>query len=146
MTLTIEQHNEQVELARRVKFEKGKGHSPFEHLEPKPGSLHPFKRAAKLYTTIMELRASAPPNKMLELQEALAALPLYVSRGHGWKGRIKNQTILGCWNQDRSKPYPHPGRSEAARRVYQRLTPYQRKLAREIAAEELNRDELERGL
>ena len=135
------------------KIRRAYGHSVSEacnSVRPKAilekGSLHPFKHAAKLYTEIMELRASAPPNKMLELQEALAVLPPYVSRGHGWKGRIKNRTILGCWNQNRSKPYPNPGRSEAARRVYQRLDPHQRQLAREIAAEELSRDELERGL
>jgi len=109
------------------------------------GSLHPFKHAAKLYTEIMETR-SRLQGDLFALQEALAAFPPYVSRGHGWKGRIKNRTITGRWNQNRSKPYPNAGRSEAARRVYQSLAPWERKLAREIAAEEIDRRELEVGL
>ena len=96
------------------------------------GSLHPFKRAAKLYTEIMTLRAGWPAGDLFGLQLALGEFPPYKSRGHGRKGRIKNRTILGAWNQDRSKTYLHPGRAEAARRAFQSLAPYQRKLAREI--------------
>ncbi|MCR4302255.1 MAG: hypothetical protein NUV51_11630 [Sulfuricaulis sp.] len=98
------------------------------------GSLHPFKRAAKLYTKIMEMRAACPPGKLLQLQEALGALPPYVSRGHGRKPTRPARRIGGAWSQDRSKPYPNPGRSEAARRVFQSLRPWERKLAREIEA------------
>ena len=102
--------------------------------EPKPGSLHPFKRAAKMYTEIMEARA-AHTGPLIDLQIKLSEFPPYISRGHGWRGRIKNRTILGCWNQDRSKLYPNPGRSEAARRVFHRMYPHQRAAIRQIENE-----------
>jgi hypothetical protein len=114
--------------------------------EPKTGSLRPFKHASKLYTDIMNLRASWPAGDLMGLQLALGEFAPYVSHGHGWKGRIKNRTIEGIMRRHESKPYPNPGRSEAARRVFQAMPKRGRWLVREIASEELNRDELERGL
>ena len=126
---SIEQWNARVEAERASLFRLR--HGKIVKPEPKPGSRHPFKRAAKLYTEIMELRA-AHTGPLINLQIALGELPPYVSRGHGWKGRIKNRTILGSWNQDRSKTYPDAGKSEAARRVFQRLPLRERMLVREI--------------
>lgn len=100
----------------------------------KNGSLHPFKRASELYTAIIETRARLQ-NDLFALQEALADFPPYTSRGHGWKGRIKNRTITGAWNQDRSKYVPHQGNSEMARRVYQGMNGTIRGITREIANE-----------
>jgi len=135
MTLDQERWNARVATARDEELQSRKGYwiSPAKR-QPR----HPFKRAAKLYTEIINLRASMQ-NNLTGLQLALSEFPPYVSRGHGWKGRVTNRLIGGQWSHDRSKYSPHQGRSEAARRVYQRLTPYQCKLAREIAAEELER-------
>ena len=135
MTPDQEQWNARVQAATSAKLmartkERG-GDLDFEPREPKKGSLRPFKHAAKLYTEIMEARA-AHTGPLIDLQIKLSEFPPYISRGHGWRGRIKNRTILGCWNQDRSKPYPNLGRSEAARRAFQSLPPPQRRLAREI--------------
>jgi hypothetical protein len=97
----------------------------------KQGALRPFKHAAALYTKIIETRARLQGN-LFELQQALAAIPPYVSRGHGWNGRIKNRTIEGINRRHESKLYPDPGRSEAARRVYQALPSWEREMVREI--------------
>lgn len=135
MTPDQEQWNARVQaekserLMRRAK-ERG-GDLDFVVPEPKPGSRHPFKHAAKLYTEIVETRARLQSN-LFALQEALAAFPPYVSRGHGWRRPIKNRTLAGILNQHESKPYDNPGRSEAARRVFQSLPANQRRIAREI--------------
>lgn len=112
------------------------------------GSLHPFKRAAELYTAIMECRA-ANQGALFELQQKLAEFPPYVSRGHGWKGRVKNRLIGAKWSEDRSKYSPHQGRSESARRAFWRLSPAQQVYVRGIEAEVMqdeDRRELEVGL
>jgi hypothetical protein len=136
--VNIDQWNAAVDVARAVKW-KGRMRAlgsdiDFTPRQPKPGSLHPFKHASALYTAIIETRARLQDN-LFELQQALAAFPPYVSRGHGWKGRIKNRTIEGRWNQDRSKYLPHQGVSEAARRVYQGMNGTIRGATREIAAQ-----------
>lgn len=136
MTPDQEQWNARIDAAKSAKLmarmKEFGGDLDFVQPEPKRGSLHPFKRAAKLYTEIMNLRAAWPAGNLIGLQIALGEFPPYESRGHGWKGRIKNRTFLGRWNQDRSKAYPNPGRKEAARRAFQALPPQQRKLVRKI--------------
>lgn len=107
----------------------------------KQGSLHPFKHASALYTAIIETRARLQDN-LFELQQSLAAFPPYVSRGHGWKGRIKNRTIEGRWNQDRSKYVPHQGNKERAKRVFYSLSPEQRAVALELGTKLFNEQDL----
>jgi hypothetical protein len=102
--------------------------------EPKPGSRKPFKHASLLYSAIMEMRARMQ-NDLTGLQLALSAFPPYVSRGHGGRHRTRNRTIGGIMNRHESKPYPNPGRSEAARRVFQSRSPQERAYIRSIESE-----------
>ena len=72
---------------------------------------------------------------LFALSEALAALPPYTSRGHGWKGRIKNRQITGNWNQSRSKYEPHQGKKELAKAVYHALPGGMRATVNRISAQ-----------
>ena len=102
--------------------------------KPKPGSLHPFKRAAKMYTEIVNLRASRQ-HDLFALRLALGEFPPHVSRGHGGRHRTRNRTIAGILRRHEPKLYPNPGRSEAARRVFHRMYPHQRAAIRQIENE-----------
>lgn len=72
----------------------------------KPGGLKPFRRAAEMYTKIMEMKAAWPPNDMIGLQMAINQYPPYTSRGHGWGKHVTSRRIDGRWVQDRSKYNP----------------------------------------
>ena len=69
---------------------------PFARLS---GSLHPFKRINALVTAANEAQASGID---AEKDAAVAALNAYKSRGHG-KNKGMQRTILGNWNQERTK-------------------------------------------
>ena len=130
MTPAQEQWNARVDAARR-EHDANRLFIRRPPAEPKPGSRHPFKHADTLYNEIVETRARLQGNP-LNLQEALSAFPPYISRGHGGKHRTRNRTIAGILRRHESKLYPNPGQSEAARRVFQALSPWERKLAREV--------------
>lgn len=105
----------------------------------KDGSFKPFKHARAVFMAIMKTRVELQ-NDLFALSEALAALPPYTSRGHGWKGRIKNRQITGNWNQSRSKYEPHQGKKELAKAVYHALPVHMRDEADRIAREVMQRD------
>lgn len=97
------------------------------------GKSQPFKRAAAMYMEVLALRSKLQ-NNLPELQLAMNSFPGYQSRGHGWKPKLWQRTILGNWNQDRSKYRPHQGKSECARRVFQALPTEHRALIRRVEA------------
>ena len=133
MTPDQDQWNARVQAARQ-EHDAARTNPRAPRAEPKPGSRRPFKRASAMYMEALNLRTSMQ-NDLAGLQMALSLLPPYVSRGHGWTGRIKNRQIGARWSQDRSKPYPNPGRSEAARRVFQRMQPHERAYIRSVESE-----------
>lgn len=72
----------------------------------------PFHRAqawAAMAAAIVKLHAGSP----LALQAALAALPPYKSRGHGWGLRQPSHNARAA----RSKYMPHQGERECDRRM-----------------------------
>lgn len=103
----------------------------------KNGSLHPFKYAAALYTATIECRAKYQDD-LFTLQQELAKFPPYVSRGHGWKGRIQNRQIIGRWTQDRSKYQPHTGKKELAKVAFRALSMSLRATASRISQQIMN--------
>lgn len=130
MNESIEQWNARIDAERKAKL-LGKLADGAEFVQPeaKQGSMHPFKRARKMFMDVLELKSQYQHDTLL-LQTLINAFPAYRSRGHGGHHRTKNRTILGCWNQDRSKYMPHQGKRECARRVraasqYWALTNYE---------------------
>lgn len=112
----IEEWNAAVDAAKQAKLlAKVEDGMEFIQPEPKQGSNQPFKRAKKMYMDVLELKAKHQ-NDTLLLQTLVNAFPAYVSRGHGGRHRTKNRTVLGAWNQARSKYEPHQGARECARR------------------------------
>lgn len=71
----------------------------------------PFKRANILFRQIQHIRATHAP---IEAQVIIAALPQYVSRGHGRGDRYARQHYMS-----HSKYKPHQGAKECARRLRQ---------------------------
>jgi hypothetical protein len=100
----------------------------------KDGSLKPFKHARAVFMAIMKTRVELQ-NNLFALSEALTAFPPYTSRGHGWKGRIKNRQITGNWNQSRSKYEPHQGKKELAKAAYHALPAHMRDEVNRISAQ-----------
>jgi hypothetical protein len=114
MTETIEQWNARIDAERAAKHAAKRG--TIETPEPKTGSAKPFRRAREMYMSVLELKAKHQFDTLL-LQALMNAFPQYRSRGHGGRHRTKNRTILGAWNQSRSKYMPHQGERECARRA-----------------------------
>jgi len=74
----------------------------------------PFHRAqawAEAAAKLVKMHAGSP----VTLQAALAALPPYKSRGHGWGLRQPSRNARAA----RSKYMPHQGARECARRAAQ---------------------------
>lgn len=114
---SIEQWNARVTAEKQAKLlSKVQDGMEFVQPEPKQGSANPFKRAKKMYMEVLELKAKHQYDTML-LQALINAFPAYRSRGHGGRHRTKNRTVLGRWNQQRSKYSPHQGARECARRA-----------------------------
>lgn len=72
----------------------------------------PFKRANILFRQIQHLRTTLAP---IEAQVAIAALPVYVSRGHGRGDKFARQNFV----TSSPKYKPHQGKRECARRAAQ---------------------------
>jgi hypothetical protein len=65
----------------------------------------PFKRALALMQKIREIHERLKDKGLLAIDQEIAALPPYRSRGHGGKHRTRNRQIGGRWAQNRSRSY-----------------------------------------
>ena len=146
MDKTVEQWNAEVEARKQARHERRLGATtgrPVVKAERKPGAAKPFKRAQAMFMQILALKQKLAHN-LPELQIAINSFPPYVSRGHGWRGRIKNRTLSGVWRTvGRSKYVPHQGKSEMARRVFQALPAEQKAFIRRIEGKVAGQGDIE---